>query len=84
MGGGAEERQAPQELRGQSSVQSAGTLPGRRLATSRETHDQCGGRRFPGTARIERELGRQRPARYPGNAWQRDERLRTIAGGDVS
>ena len=26
-----------------------------------------------GTARIERDLGRQRPARYPGDAWQRDE-----------
>ena len=77
-GGGADERRAPQKSRGQSSVRSAGTIPGRRLATSRGTHDQCGGRRLPGTARIERELRRQRPARYPGDAWQRDKRLQTM------
>ena len=68
-------------MRGQSSVQAAGTPPGQLLATRRETHDHCGGHRLPGTARIERELGRQRPARYPGDAWQRDERIKTIAGG---
>ena len=83
-GGGGEERRAPQKSRGKSSVQSAGTLPGRLLATIRGTHDHCGGRRLPGTARIERELGRQRPAQYPDDAWQRDERLQTIAGGAVS
>ena len=44
-----------------------------------------GGRRETGTARIERELKRSlKQARYPGDAWRRDERLKTIAGGAVS
>ena len=44
-----------------------------------------GSDRETGTARIERELERRlKQARYPGNAWRQDERLKTIAGDAVS
>ena len=46
-GGGADERRAPQKSEGNRALLSTGTIPGRRLATSRGTHDQCGGRRLP-------------------------------------
>ena len=44
-----------------------------------------GADRETGTARIKREIERWlNQACYPGDAWRREERLKTIAGGAVS
>ena len=44
-----------------------------------------GNRRSWGGGTPKRNNGRRwRPARHPGDAWQRDERLKTTAGGAVS
>ena len=73
-GGGAEERRAPQELRGNSSNHRSRHATW--ATTGDETRDSRPLRGAPspvGTARIERELESQRLARYPGDAWRRDK-----------
>ena len=65
--GGAERDGHHMNREGTRAVTEADTIPGRRLATRRGTHDHCGGRRLPRAPQESRGHSSVRPARYQGD-----------------
>ena len=75
-GGGGQTRDGHHRNRRAIERSSAGTIPGRRLVTSRGTHDQRGGRRLPRAPHESRGnsgvRGRRDTRATPGNETRRE------------